>query len=213
MGSASMAASAPPNSLTSARKVAGPTFSLRISLSQAIRWRGSSRTAALWRRALAAAFANARLLALRQPSDVGGMADKEKHGQQQEERAKRPVSGDREQGYACGTCGERRERGIARGEGDNQPDGAEGDAGRPVKPEQDTDIGGDPFAAVEAEPDGEEMAEKGAEPGQERRRLAPVRSEQHGGRPLGSIEEERQRGELLGARAQDIGRPDIAGAD
>jgi hypothetical protein len=29
-----MAASAPPNSLTSARKVVGPTFSLLISLSQ-----------------------------------------------------------------------------------------------------------------------------------------------------------------------------------
>jgi hypothetical protein len=36
-GSASMAASAPPNSLTSARKVAGPTFSLRISRSQLMR--------------------------------------------------------------------------------------------------------------------------------------------------------------------------------
>ena len=36
-GSAAMAASAPPNSLTRARKVAGPTFSLRISLSQATR--------------------------------------------------------------------------------------------------------------------------------------------------------------------------------
>jgi hypothetical protein len=36
-GSAAMAASAPPNSLTRARKVAGPTFSLRISRSQASR--------------------------------------------------------------------------------------------------------------------------------------------------------------------------------
>jgi hypothetical protein len=36
-GSASIAASAPPNSLTRARKVAGPTFSLLINLSQAMR--------------------------------------------------------------------------------------------------------------------------------------------------------------------------------
>jgi len=35
-GSASIAASAPPNSLTRARKVAGPTFSLLINLSQAM---------------------------------------------------------------------------------------------------------------------------------------------------------------------------------
>ena len=67
IGTASMAASAPPNSLTSARKVAGPTFSLRIRRSQASRWRRLSLTVASLRGALGAALANPRLLATRQP--------------------------------------------------------------------------------------------------------------------------------------------------
>src|SRR5581483_12157477 len=112
-GRASMAASAPPNSLTSARKVAGPTFSLRISLSQASRWLRFSLTAGPWCPNLAAAFANPRLLALRQASDIGGVADVKKHGQQREQRGERPLTCEHQQRDAGSARNERRERGIA----------------------------------------------------------------------------------------------------
>lgn len=77
-GSASIAACAPPNWLTNARNVAGPTFSLRISRSQARRW-------ASLRRVPVSGFllvlANTRLLAGHQPADIGRMADIEKDGE------------------------------------------------------------------------------------------------------------------------------------
>jgi hypothetical protein len=75
-GRAAMAAAAPPNLLTRARKVAGPTFSLRISLSQASRCGRLRRAAgAAGVEGLELRFANARLLASRQPLDIGRVAD------------------------------------------------------------------------------------------------------------------------------------------
>ena len=40
-----------------------------------------------------------------------------------------------------------------------------------------------------------------------------MRGEQHGGGALRGVEQQRQRGEPLAARAQHVGRADIAGAD
>src|SRR6476660_7398807 len=174
IGKASMAASAPPNSLTSARNVAGPTFSLRIRRSQASRWRRLRLTAAPLRGALGAALAHPRLLASRQPPDIRGVTDVEQHGEQKKQRRDMPVVGQSEQGKARSARTERGERGIARGERNEQPDCTEGDACGPIQPEQHADVGGDARAATKAEPDRKEMAEKGAESGQDGGRLAPM---------------------------------------
>ena len=64
------------------------------------------------------------------------------------------------------------ERGIAREIGDREPDRAEDQRRRPGEAEQHADIGGDALAALEAEPDRKEMAEKGAQPRGERREAA-----------------------------------------
>src|SRR6185437_6108078 len=197
IGTASMAASAPPNSLTSAQNVAGPTFSLRIRRSQASRWRRLSLTVAPLRGALGAALANPRLLASRQPPDVRGVADVEQHGEQKKQRRELPVVGQSEQGKARSARTERGEGGIARGERNEQPDRAEGDACGPIQPEQDADVGRNALAATKAEPDGKEMAEKGAKSGQDGGLLAPMGGNEHGAATLGRIENERRRSKLL----------------
>ncbi len=93
VGSAAMAASAPPNSLTRARKVAGPTFSLRISLSQASRCRRLSRGPGFnGAEVLSLLLANARLLASRQPADIRRVTHIEKDREQQEQRSEVPSS-------------------------------------------------------------------------------------------------------------------------
>ncbi len=58
-------------------------------------------------------------------------------------------------------------------------------------------IGRHPLATAKAEPDRKEMAEKGAEAGEDRRRLAPLGGKQHGGSSLGGIEQERRRRQRL----------------
>ena len=76
-------------------------------------------------------------------------------------------------------------------------------------------IGGDALAALEAEPDREEVAEEGAEPGDERGVASPPNAsrDQHRGGALEHVAEQRRGGEALAAGAQHIGRADIAGAD
>ena len=105
--------------------------------------------------------------------------------------------GQSEQGNARGARTERGKGRIARGKRDEQPYQAEGDASRPVEPEQNADIGRNAFPAAKAEPDRKEMAEKGAESGQDGGRLSPVGGKQHGGATLGCIENERRRSKLL----------------
>ena len=58
---------------------------------------------------------------------------------------------------------QRRERRIAGGKGDREPDDAEQQRDRPGQAEQHADIGGDAFAAFEAQPDRKEMADERAE--------------------------------------------------
>eukprot|EP01035_Chromulina_nebulosa_P030874 gene30875-41081_t len=67
---------------------------------------------------------------------------------------------------AGGQCRERR---VARGEGAGEPGQAEHDRGRKEQAEHDADIDGDALAALEVQPDREEVAEKGGEPGDHRR--------------------------------------------
>ncbi len=79
--------------------------------------------------------------------------------------------------------------------------------------EQDTEESCDALAALEAEPDREDMADEGADAGGERRDRSEPGGEQHGDRALQSVEEEGRGRELPVAGAQDVGRADIAGAD
>lgn len=110
-GSASMAASAPPNSLTRARNVAGPTFSLLISLSQARRWRWLRRAGDLGKGAgLELVCANPGLLAAHKPADIGGVADIKKRGEQQEQACEPPLRRDCENADARRARDQRRQR-------------------------------------------------------------------------------------------------------
>ena len=53
-------------------------------------------------------FANARLLASRQPLDIRGMADIEKDGEQQEQYGEPPLAGESERANARYACSKRR---------------------------------------------------------------------------------------------------------
>src|SRR4029079_746550 len=99
------------NSLTRARKVAGPTFSLLINLSQARRCRRLRRVEGLAVvTSLELRFANARLLASRQPLDIGGVANVEKDGQRQEQHREMRLAEDEQRAEAGETRRQCRER-------------------------------------------------------------------------------------------------------
>jgi len=91
----------PANSLIRARNVAGPIFSLLISLSHAKRWRWLSRAGDLGEgAALELAFANPCLLAAHKPANIGGVADIKKRREQQEQACKPPLRRDCENANA-----------------------------------------------------------------------------------------------------------------
>ena len=109
---------------------------------------------------------------------------------------------------------QRRERGIARGEGGGDPEHAKHDRRRPEQPDQHADIDGDALAAFEFQPDREQVAEKGAERRQHRGvGTAEIAGDDHRDRALQRVADQRRRGEALAAGAQHIGGADIAGAD
>jgi len=95
-------------------KVAGPTFSLRISLSQLKRWRSLSwiaeRVASMLRPGSDLFRANAPLLASQKASDIVGVAPIEKHGEEQEQHRHPRLSHKEEHARDCGACRERRKR-------------------------------------------------------------------------------------------------------
>src|SRR5262249_58144525 len=69
---------------------------------------------------------------------------------------------------------ERGERGVAGERGHREPDEAEGDRCRPRQRQQEADIGGDALAALEAEPNREQVAEEGAGRGWERELVGEI---------------------------------------
>ena len=97
---------------------------------------------------------------------------------------------------------------------------AESDRNRPCQRQQEADIGGDALAALEAEPDREEVTEEGAERGRDREVVGEVAilgsiviiDGEHGEGALERIAHERRRRKSLAAGAQDIGCADIAGS-
>jgi hypothetical protein len=95
-------------------RVAGPTFSLRISLSQLSRWRSLSRIAeraeSMLRSRSGLLRANAPLLASQQASDIVGVAPIEKHGEDQEQHRYPGLPHKKEQAGDCGARRERRKR-------------------------------------------------------------------------------------------------------
>ena len=111
-------------------------------------------------------------------------------------------------------CHQRRERGVSRGEGGSQPDQAEHQGRRPEQADQHADIGGNTFAAVEFEPDREEVAEEGAECGQHRRiGAAVIAGDDDGDRALERVADQGCRRKALAAGAQHVGGADIAASD
>ena len=117
------------------------------------------------------------------------------------------------------------ERGEACGEGGGEPGDAGDQPGRPVQRQHGAEEGGDALAALEAETDGKDVPDKGAERGErhqdfaapERRGAEPGEEDAAGDKgrdgAFAGVEEEREEGELLVAGAQDVGRADIARAD
>jgi hypothetical protein len=108
---------------------------------------------------------------------------------------------------------QRRQRGITEQESHHQPDDGEDQRHLPGQADQHAEIGGDALAALEPEPDREEMTEKGAEAGPDRQVRRKMACYQHGGRALQRIEQQCRGGKALVAGAQNIGGADVAGAD
>src|SRR5579859_5905929 len=152
--------------------------------------------------------------ARQQPFDVFAVRVEQKeseHGKQHGERRVLEPPQEQRRNHACR---QRRQRGVAEREGEREPDRAEQDRRRPDQTDQDADIDGNALAALEFEPDREDVAEESPEACQHRRvRSAEIAGNDHGDRALERVEHQRRGGEPLAPRAQHVGRADIAGTD
>ena len=142
------------------------------------------------------------------------MHDPEQRRQDQEQCREIAMAVEQEQRRRQRACHQRRARRVAGPPRHHQPDQAEGDRARPEQAEQHADIGRDALAALEAEPDRKQVAEKRAECGDHRgRRSAEVAGDDNGHGAFQHVAEQRRGGQALAAGAQHVGRADIAGAD
>src|SRR5262245_55098195 len=101
--------------------------------------------------------ADLALGAVEEPRDVGAVHDPQQQRQQREQHRLRPIADEPQRERRCRAGNERGKRGVTGERGDREPDQAEGDRRRPRQAEQQADIGGDALAALEAEPNREEM--------------------------------------------------------
>ena len=89
--------------------------------------------------------------------------DDDAHRRKQESVVRAPGGQQNERrGNRRDECGE---RGIPEQEGDHDPDPRKSQRGLPHRAGEHADIGGDPLAAPERQPDREDVAEKGPQPG------------------------------------------------
>ena len=173
-GQRASAGSAPPKWLMSSRKVTGPTLSLRIS--RRARPAAARRRAAPGRGALACAGLSGLLCAeltapssllAQQAPDIGVVLAKKRMtiAIRMSEQS-RPCPAAAKQARHASGADQRRERGIARDQGDARARPRRRRR-RPANtaPSRTPMIGRDAFAAAESEPDRKEMAEEGAEAG------------------------------------------------
>ena len=110
--------------------------------------------------------------------------------------------------------GERGERGVAEGEGHREPDPGGEKAEAEGEREHRAEEGRDALAALEAEPDREEVPEEGEKAGKLRGVLAGDRAgDEDRGRALAAIEQERRGGGALVARPEHVRRADVARTD
>src|SRR5215217_9020819 len=205
-GRASSAAPAPPYWLIRARKVRGPTFSERMRRSQSrrcssVRIMGLSLLPDL---ALGAGKEAADVLAVLPPQQRHENDGHTGHAGLAEEPQDNRRRGAGNQGG---------ERGILGGESDPEPDQAEDQRRQGLEADQDADEGGDALAALELEPDREEVAEEGAEGRHRREFRSPLGGDQHRDRALERIGKQGCRRQAFPPCPQDVGGADIAGPD
>ena len=161
-------------------------------------------------------LADLAFAALQEPGDVLAMHEPEQQGQGRHQRRGPGVADpEPQQQRRQQARQQRRKRGIAAEIGDADPDRGKDQRDREFQADEDAEIGRDPLAAPELQPDREEMAEEGAETRQKRGLAATEQegADQHGRRALEHVARQRQRRQLLVAGPQDIGRADIARAD
>ena len=192
----------------SARKVRGPTFSERVRRSQ-------SRRCSSVRRVPLPLIPSARssLRSAREPLDVFSVLPPEERHNKDEDL--------RHPGLAEAKEDDRRRRARDQGrkgrvpgrEGAGEPDRHEGERRPRLKADQAADEGRDALAALEPEPDGEEVADECAERPQDRRVRPPQPGqEEDGDGSLEGIADKCRRGETFATCAKHIRRADIARA-
>src|SRR5262249_46052027 len=118
--------------------------------------------------------ADLALGAVEEPRDVGVVHDPQQQRQQREQHRLRPIADEPQRERRRRAGNERGERGVTGERGDREPDEAEGDRRRPRQRQQEADIGGDALAALETEPNREEMAEEGAGRGRQRELVGEI---------------------------------------
>jgi hypothetical protein len=141
--------------------------------------------------------------------------DPEQHCKQQKQFRFRQIAAPPQHGRGRRAGDQCRKRRIAGHCRNGEPQNREGDECSPgTKAEQEPDEGRHAFAALKAEPDRKQMAEKGAERGDDRSVAAEesVCDGDRGG-ALEHVTEKRRRGKAFSAGAQDVGGADIARAD
>src|SRR5262245_39053102 len=101
-----------------------------------------------------------RFLTFDEPHDIGAMHDPDEDADERERKNEGMRAEEPGPEGTQGRCGQGRKRGDAEEEGHDKPNGEEDEAKRPIEAEQDSDIGGDALATLEAQPDGKQMPGK-----------------------------------------------------
>src|SRR5438309_1417986 len=188
----------------------GPTFSDRISRRRAT-W--SSFGSTMLRRA------DSRLRPREQPGDIGPVLPEDEQGEAEEQQGEVDPAGDGGRDGRDRRCRQSSDRRIT-GEAEHaEPCQCISERHRPAEAvrqaeaHDDAEIGRDPLAALETEPDGREVADQGGDGGELHGDREQPGGHHHGGAPLRHVEQQSGGGEALAAGPQHVGGADIARAD
>lgn len=171
-------------------------------------------------------FAKAVFGSVEEPGDVllvlGDDDDGDDEDDCDETRAVRSVRQEHSEDRKCGSGEDGRQRDVFCECEDYDENGESSESGERRKGEEDSEGGGDAFAAFEAQPDGVDVAEDGAEGGKgfsvlqwdggEAGREGDAAGEPDGDESLADVEREGEHAEFFCAGADDVGRSDIAAA-
>lgn len=159
-------------------------------------------------------LADLAFLATHQAADVVLVADHGKHGEAGGHHGNMLIGGEIECNHRrCDDAQDRSQRGVAENPGNQQPHRTSHHADWPGHHQQCAQCRGDPFAALELEPDREVMANDGGECRDDAGKLAQLHEDQCCDGTLGGIKDQCHEGQKLVSGPKHVGGADVSRPD